>query len=83
MYNCRDPLVRWISTGAALSVGHWQHDAMNLTVEKLAAVLRQRDRWLAVARHPHGLDEPLLAKVPQVAQPRICVAIIVVMEITT
>ena len=41
--------------------------AVSMAFEKVPAVLGQRDGLLAMARHPYGLHQPLLAEVPKVA----------------
>jgi hypothetical protein len=57
--------------------------AVSMALEEGAAVLRQDHRMIAIPRHTDGLDQPLLAKVPEVARAWISRAIVVVPEITT
>ncbi len=54
-----------------------------MALEKAAAVLGEADRMIAVPGHARGLDQPLLAQVPQVARAWISRTAIVVAEITT
>ena len=57
--------------------------AVSVALQKAAAILRQDDRVVAIARHADGLDQPLFAEMPQVARARIGRSIVVVSEVTT
>jgi hypothetical protein len=57
--------------------------AVPVVLQQAAPLLRQRDDVVARAGQASRLDEPLLAKVPQVTRARIAGSIEVVAEITT
>jgi len=57
--------------------------AITMTFEKAAALLRERHSMLARARHPNGLDQPLLAQMSKIARARIGWPIVMISEITT
>jgi hypothetical protein len=45
--------------------------ALTMALQKAAAFLREHDGGLAIPGHTHGLDQPLLAEMTEVAGPRI------------
>jgi hypothetical protein len=57
--------------------------AVSMALEKAAAIFRQDHRPITITGHPDGLDQPLLAKVSQVARAWIGRSIVVIPEITT
>ena len=57
--------------------------AVAMVFEQAAAVLRQRHGVLTRAWHPNRFDQPLFAKMPQIAGARIGGTIAVIPKITT
>ena len=57
--------------------------AVSVALEQAAAFLRQDHRVIAITGHADGLDQPLLAKMPEVAGPWVGRPVVVVPEITT
>lgn len=57
--------------------------AVRLVLQQAPALLRESDHMLAIAGHPSGFDEPLFAKMPQVARARIARPIAMVPKVTT
>jgi methyl coenzyme M reductase alpha subunit len=55
--------------------------AVPMLIEQLTSGLGQNDSVVTIARHPHGLDEPLFAQVSQVAAAWVCRAIVVAAKV--